>query len=198
LQITFFSQRQTHFGSSQPRLELGNLLTWEFVTMTNQRPTLTLPRSLQTQILGAVAIAGLVATLILTAYAWATLPEQIAVHFGWDGRPNSWSSKDTLWFIPALGVFNYIVFTALRRYPHTFNYAVPITEHNASRQYSLGCSLLNWLKAEFAWLMFYTVWLMFHLASSNGDGVSIWFLPVILAVVFGTIAFWLRQSFLAR
>jgi uncharacterized membrane protein len=169
----------------------------EDIEMTTQRPVLAISRSPQSRVLNGLAIAGLVATLAITWHAWSALPDQIAVHYGVDGRPNGWGSKGTLWAMPILGIVTYGVFTVLGRYPHSFNYAVPITEQNASQQYQIACHLLNWLKAEFAWLLFYIVWFMSKTASGN-QGFGIWFLPVMMCMIFGTVGFWLRRSYLAR
>ena len=41
-----------------------------------------------------VLIAVFVANLILTAVALAILPEQVAIHFGGGGKPDSWASRE--------------------------------------------------------------------------------------------------------
>jgi hypothetical protein len=88
--------------------------------------------------------------------------------------------------------------TFVSRYPHTFNYVVQITEENAQRQYQIACSMLNWLKTEMIWLFAYIDWQIFYLANTETPNLGIWFLPVSLIIIFGTLAYWLSQSFLAR
>ncbi len=118
--------------------------------MSRYRPVLVIPRTTQALVLDVIAIAGLVATLAIAVRAWSVLPDIIPVHFGLDGRPNVWGSKSIVWMLPVLGLLNYIALSVLVRFPHTFNYAVRITEQNALRQYQIVCAMLNWLKAEFA------------------------------------------------
>jgi hypothetical protein len=87
-----------------------------------------------------------------------------------------------------------LLFTLLRRFPHTFNYLVTITVENAPRQYAIACSLLNWLKAELVWLFAYMEWQMVLSAANQSMGLGFWALPLFLLVVFGTVGIWLRAS----
>jgi uncharacterized membrane protein len=164
----------------------------------SRRPVLVIPRTTEALVLDVIAIAGLLATLAIAVRAWSILPEIIPVHFGLDGRPNGWGSKSIVWVFPILGLLNYAVLTMLVRFPHTFNYAVRITQQNAFRQYQIACSMLNWLKAEFVWLLAYINWQVLSLATSNDTGLGLWFVIVVLAIIGGTTGYWLRQSYLAR
>ncbi|MEA5573499.1 DUF1648 domain-containing protein [Calothrix sp. UHCC 0171] len=166
--------------------------------MSHQRPVLLIPQYREARMLNWIAIAGIVGLFGIAIHAWFALPETIPTHFGFYGRANGWGSKNILWLFPILSLWIYGLLTLLNRYPHIFNYPVQITEENALRQYQIACSMLNWLKTEMIWLFAYTEWQIFDLATRENPSIGIWFLPVSLIVIFGTVAYWLRQSFLAR
>lgn len=166
--------------------------------MTNERPVLTLPKTRQTMILNGVAIAGLVALCVVAIQSWPNLPERFPIHFDIQGNANGWGGKTTLIWLPILGLATYALLTLLVRFPHSFNYMVRITDTNASRQYQIACSLINWLKAETIWLYAYTEWKIVDLATAETPTLGLWFLPISLIIIFGTMGYWLWQSFLAR
>ncbi len=162
-----------------------------------QRPVLILPQTPQTLILDAIALAGFAALWVVVLQAWGRLPAQIPTHFGIDGRADAWGNRAWFWLLPSLGTLHIVLFTVLRRFPHTFNYLVPITPDNALQQYTIACSLLNWLKAEVLWGFAYIEWQMAQVALSGSGGLGVWFAPVFLVVIFGTIGVWVRASLTA-
>ncbi|ALF53709.1 hypothetical protein ACX27_14050 [Nostoc piscinale CENA21] len=166
--------------------------------MSRHRPGLVIPQSSSDQILNWIAIAGIAGLFGLAVYTWFALPETIPIHFGFDGKVNGWGSKKIIWLLPILSLVTYSFLTFISRYPHTFNYAVTITEVNALRQYQIACSMLNWLKTEMVYLSAYIEWQIYHLATTANPSLGIWFLPGLIIIIFGTIGYWLRQSFLAR
>ncbi|BAY19518.1 hypothetical protein NIES2109_46610 [Nostoc sp. HK-01] len=166
--------------------------------MSRYRPVLVIPQSSSAQILNWIALAGLVGLFSIAIYAWLTLPETIPIHFEIDGKVNGWGSKKILSLLPIIALAIYGFLTFISRYPHTFNYAVIITELNALRQYQIACSMLNWLKSEMVWIFAYIEWQIFHLATTENPHLEIWFVPVLIIIIFGTIGYWLSQSFMAH
>lgn len=166
--------------------------------MSNQRPVLVIPESQLLQIINWGALAGIVALFGIALHGWLTLPDTIPVHFGIDGRANGWGSKKVIWLLPIVGLFMYGMLTVINRYPHTFNYVVRITEENALRQYQIACSMIIWLKFELVWLFAYIEWQMYNLATTENPTLGIWFGPVSVILIFGTVAYWLSQSLMAR
>ncbi|WP_071593339.1 DUF1648 domain-containing protein [Kamptonema formosum] len=105
------------------------------------RPILSIPRSPAATVLDIVAAAGTVLSVALPVQSWKALPPVIPVHFGLSGMPDGWGAKAILWLFPALSAAIYMGLTVLSRFPHTFNYPVPITSENAARQYRLAGEL---------------------------------------------------------
>ncbi|MEG4037244.1 hypothetical protein QUA03_25885 [Microcoleus sp. S36b_A4] len=87
----------------------------------------------------------------------------------------------TVWIMPVVAAIIFALLTAVSRYPHTFNYPVPITSENARRQYLLGRGLLVWLKAEICWLLAFVVRQQILVALGNAQRFSI---ELLLGLVF--------------
>lgn len=129
----------------------------------NDRPLVPIRQTRISTGLDAIALLGLVVSIAIAVYSWSSLPETIPIHFGINGRPDGWGNKLVFWIFPWLNLAIVVGFTFLRRYPHTFNYPVRITPENAEIQYAIAIDLLNWFKAEYAWLF---VWIEWQIANA--------------------------------
>jgi uncharacterized membrane protein len=164
----------------------------------NQRPVISLglsPVLVAVELLAAIAI--LLAVLLIVQF-WAVLPDRIPIHFGDRGLADAWGDKVTIWIMPAVAAIIFAVLTAVSRYPHTFNYPVPITSENARRQYLLGRGLLVWLKAEICWLLAFVVRQQILVALGNAQRFSIELLLGIIVLVLGTVCVYLFKAYSAR
>ena len=164
----------------------------------NQRPIISLglsPVLLAVELLAAIAI--LLAVLLIVQF-WAVLPDRIPIHFGDRGLADAWGDKVTIWIVPAVAAIIFAVLTAVSRYPHTFNYPVPINSENARRQYLLGRSLLVWLKAQICWLLAFVVRQQILVALGNAQRFSIELLLGLVVLIFSTVGVYLFKAYAAR
>ena len=164
----------------------------------NQRPVISLglsPVLVAVELLGAIAI--LLAVLLIVQF-WAVLPDRIPIHFGYRGLADAWGDKVTIWIVPAVAAIIFAVLTAVSRYPHTFNYPVPINSENARRQYLLGRGLLVWLKAEICWLLAFVVRQQILVALGNAQRFSVELLLGFVVLIFGTVGVYLLKAYSAR
>jgi len=139
-----------------------------------------------------------IAALLLLLFIWADtakavlgsnpLPARIPTHFNAAGHPDGWGSPAMLWLIPVMAAGVYLLMSLVARYPSSFNF--PMRIHPAARHGLEGVALrmLSWLKAEviclFACIQYKTI----EFARSAEGRLSPLFLPAVLVVVFGTIA----------
>ena len=114
------------------------------------------------------------------------------------GAADAWGDKVTIWIVPAVAAIIFAVLTAVSRYPHTFNYPVPITSENARRQYLLGRGLLVWLKAQICWLLAFVVRQQILVALGNAQRFSIELLLGLVVLMFGTVCVYLLKAYSAR
>jgi uncharacterized membrane protein len=164
----------------------------------NQRPIISLglsPVIVAVELLGAIAI--LLAVLLIVKF-WAVLPDRIPIHFGLGGLADAWGDKVMIWIVPAVAAIIFAVLTAVSRYPHTFNYPVPINSENAHRQYLLGRDLLAWLKAEICWLLAFVVRQQILVALGNAQRLSMELLLGLVFWIFGTVGVYLLKAYSAR
>ncbi len=123
-----------------------------------ERPRIRPPRSTAEVVFTSLALLGMLALLAITAYWWPTLPATIPTHFGFDGTPNAYGSRNTVWLLPGILLFLIVFMAVLSRFPWAFNFPVRITQENAARQYRRGRLLLEGVSALDAWFFVYVQW----------------------------------------
>jgi uncharacterized membrane protein len=123
--------------------------------------------------LAAVAIIYMLVQLIMT---WPTLPEQVPTHFNSSGLTDDWGSKSSMLILPMVALVMYVGLTVLSRFPHIFNFPVPLTEHNAVRQYHLAKSLLSFIKLDVLAIFLYIQSFTIRTAMGEAAGLGIWFI----------------------
>jgi uncharacterized membrane protein len=133
----------------------------------------------------ALAIAALFLLVFLWGItAWSVvgpnpLPARIPTHFNAAGQPDGWGTPGMLWLMPVVALGIYLLMT----------WAARQTAPAGRRQLgSVALSMIAWLKLEvvglFAWIQYETV----KLALRGEGALPALFLPAVLAVILGTIA----------
>jgi hypothetical protein len=153
------------------------------------RPKLHIPRTRTEIALEVVGLAAMAALVVFALRAWSTLPQSVPVHFGVNGQVDAWGGRDSLLALLGLSVAFYAGLSVLERFPHVYNYPVPVTTANAARLYVLGRQLIVAVKvilsASFA-ALFAAVVLISRgqLATLTG-----WYLPTIVVSLGIVLAF---------
>lgn len=145
-----------------------------------------------------VSLFSLFLIIVFTVVYWPRLPEQIPSHFGGSGLPDDYDSKSFLFFMPGIGLFLYALLTVVSQFPQSFNLPWTITEENAVRQYQIARKMIGFLKLEMIWLFGYIEFGTIQVALGNMSGLGVAFLPLSLAIIFGSMFVCLIQGFLAR
>lgn len=130
---------------------------------------------------------------VLTIYS--SLPEIIPTHFNTSGIADGFGSKDTIFLLPVVGTFVFILLTVINYFPQSFNYIVAITPENAERQQRNATGLLRSLKCM---LLIIFITLVYYTSQATaGSSVSslAWMLPVLVGSVFLCIGYYLYKSF---
>ena len=139
------------------------------------------------EIVGLAVLALLALITVRVFYGPTRLPDKVPVHFAFDGRVDAWGSSLSLLALPVIAVALYLLMTVVARYPGAFNYPVRVTPANRGRLELIALNMIAWLKVElvcvFVWIQHVTIE-----AARKGEGsISVWFMPVVLVVIFGTI-----------
>ncbi|MBI1306320.1 MAG: DUF1648 domain-containing protein [Bacteroidetes bacterium] len=107
------------------------------------RPKIKIEKTLSDRVLELISLVGLIVMIVIPIVRYNKLPDHIPIHFGADGNANRIAAKISIWILPAIGLFMYILLTALTRSPEMYNYPVEITRTNAHRQYRLSQRMLR-------------------------------------------------------
>lgn len=149
----------------------------------NRRPRLTLNPTQFDKRLEYTGYLLLVLMWGLTLFSSLHSPASIPVHFNVSGQADGYGSKKMLWILPIIGTIIYWGLTKLNKYPHIFNYPIPITEDNARRQYTIATRNLSILKVSIV-LVFLLVILFSYLTSKGiSDGLPTWLLPLSIGLL---------------
>jgi len=148
-----------------------------------------------------IEIAGLVALLALWIFlivAYSHLPDVIPVHYNGMGQADAFGKKGEIFTLPIIATVVFAGMTILSRFPHVFNYPVKINENNAFFQYRNMARMLRCLKLGlvlvFGGLVLQTV----RNAAGNTEGLGVWFMPVLLAIICIPTLFFMVKSFMYR
>lgn len=137
-------------------------------------------------------------SLVLLLVVWAItalaifgahpVAARIPVHFDAAGQPNGWAAQGMLWLQPAIAAGVYLFMTMVARFPSTFNFRRNVRPSARRQLEAVAVNMISWLKAEtlflFAWIQYQTI----QFARKGQGTLSPGFIPLMLVIVFGTIA----------
>ncbi|WP_346663000.1 DUF1648 domain-containing protein [uncultured Merdimonas sp.] len=135
------------------------------------------------QILCIVLLAG--TTFYLLA-GWGTFPDKLPMHFGASGQIDKWGGKGILIFMLVMQWGLYLLCTGVEQIPQIWNTGVKVTAENRERVYRILKYMLETLKLAIE-MIFTFLFVCITLARPLPG----WSMPVMLALVFGDIAFWM-------
>ncbi len=129
--------------------------------------------------LSLILLIGISLYLILN---WNDIPDKIPGHYNLSGVVDRWGSKNELWTFPITSVILYIGITILERFPQVWNTGIEIKEKNRDQVYRIIKDLLVTVKGVLV-----DVFVFLTANSVLQKSMPVWFLPVFLILVFGTI-----------
>ena len=124
---------------------------------------------------------GLVVYLLIN---WSDIPDKIPGHYNAMGEVDRWGNKGELLFLPIIGWIMYIGITVLEHFPQVWNTGVTVTEENKARIYPILKNIIGTTK-----LLVVGVFVILDINSALAKSLPIWFLPIFLVLMFGSIIF---------
>lgn len=163
----------------------------------NSRPKIKVEKTNLERLLEIGAFVAVVMMWIYLFLFWASIPERIATHFATlGGQPDDWGSKDTLLAMPIICTLLYLLIAILAQFPQIYNYnGIKITGENAEYQYKNARTLMLWMAVEIVVLFIYIEWGFVQVALGNSKSFGLWFLPIFLVALFGTLAYYIRKMY---
>jgi len=114
--------------------------------------------------------------------SWSDIPDKIPGHYNAAGIVDRWGNKNEILALPISSVLLYILLTVVSFFPLLWNVPVKITEENMDFVYSSSKNMLILLKLEVIICFTYIFY-----CNIKTHSLGIWFLPLWLAIIFGTI-----------
>jgi len=161
-----------------------------------ERPKLKIQNDRFDYLLEALSIISVLALIIIPFIYYGKLPDSIPKHFNFNGIPDAYGSKSTIWLLPVLGIALYAMLTIISKYPHTFNFPTQVTPQNAGKLYKKGIIIIHLIKLSTIALFVYLNLKTIEIGLGLDDKLSALFLLVLLIVLFVIIVFaiiWMRR-----
>ncbi|WP_054950689.1 DUF1648 domain-containing protein [Numidum massiliense] len=159
-----------------------------------QRPTVTIPQTPLEKTLNIISLIFFLAILVYLIARWSAIPDKIPTHFNFKGEADRWGNKGSIWLLPIVGVFPWVIMTFFEKVPHMLNFPTKITEENAERQYKNCRLMINVLKNEILLLFVYLIYTTERVACGHRETIGTWTIPIILIVTLGSLAFFTVRS----
>jgi uncharacterized membrane protein len=134
----------------------------------------------------AVCLVLLIGVLIYLFFNWSNIPDKIPGHYNAMGEIDRMGSKGELLVIPIINWIMYIGLTVIARFPQTWNTGVTVTEENKERVYRVLKNMLITVK-----LIVVAIFSFLSINSAQSKALPVWFLPVFLLLMFGSIIFFI-------
>lgn len=158
------------------------------------RPKLNIELAPRDKWMEGIALIGLLLLLGLPLYYYNSLPATLPAHFGLDGQADASSSRGSIWTLPVLGIFLYVMLTFLNKYPHKFNYFQEITPENAERQYQFATRVIRFLKMIIMWILAYIVYATIQTALQHQPGLGSYFGALLSVFIVGIVIYTFVKS----
>ena len=145
----------------------------------------------------ALEVAGIAMLLLLWAfcfYSYYNTPDIVPVHFGADGKPDGYGDARTVFLMPIIAVFLFILMSLATRHPENFNYTVTITPQNAERQYSRMLRFMKWIKIGVVMIILLIEFFSFNVAIGKSDRLPGWILFVVFVLIFTPVLYFFKKS----
>ncbi|MGB1308575.1 MAG: DUF1648 domain-containing protein [Oceanihabitans sp.] len=116
------------------------------------RPKLKLKKSILDIIIEYFTLALLIFSILFSLYHYQNLPDKIPMHFNFEGKVDSYSSKTSIWALHMFTILTVMGLFYLNRFPHVFNYLNEITIENAKKNYTVATRMIRYLNCCIALL----------------------------------------------
>lgn len=137
-------------------------------------------------IVNLICILLLVGILIYLGLNWSSIPDKIPGHYNALGVVDRWGNKGELFILPIISWILYSGITILERFPQVWNTGVEVTGENKERVYGVLKNMIGTVK-----LIMVVVFSFLTINTALAKELSLWFVPVFLIVMFGSIIFYI-------
>ncbi|MFD1631900.1 DUF1648 domain-containing protein [Pseudopedobacter beijingensis] len=161
------------------------------------QPKIIIARNGKDKVIGLLCLLLVLFMWIIILVNLKTIPDNVPVHYNYQGKADLYSSKNAVFLIPVLGTLLYVGISILNHFPHKFNYPVKITKENAKTQYTIAVRMLSYVKLILLTLFAVIAYKTTLLTTESGhqtDSIGRWFLPVVLLILAFVVGIFVMKS----
>lgn len=138
-------------------------------------PRLPVPLSKPEKVLETLSALALIAGFFLIFLNWNLLPERVAIHFDWYGKPDGWLSRSTLFVlhIPTVMVYCFLALISLGIKPLSKDKPAVV------RQYRIMRFFLSVIKLEILFFILTIEWIIIRSAVAGTAPNMEYFNPIV-------------------
>jgi uncharacterized membrane protein len=141
----------------------------------------------------SVTLLGVFGPVVWLATVWHSLPALLPSHFGLDGIPNHYASRDMVLLISGFSMGIYFLLFVVQRFPHRMNLPRRVGDPDRPRVEALGVEMIGWLRLELAWMFAYILWAVVQVGMQRSEGLGAGFTLIVVGVVMGTVVWFLMR-----
>ena len=134
------------------------------------------------KIMAALAMLILLAATFFVLLNWSHLPEQIPSHYNFKGQPDAYGGKGTLIVLMVMGWIMIPLMMILSKFPKLYSTGVERTPANEAVINRITRDLISFMEAAVSILFAYMM-----IVPVTGSDMGVWFMPVFLGLIFGSI-----------
>jgi uncharacterized membrane protein len=148
-----------------------------------ERPVLKIKATSLDYFFEIIAALVLIATWIYAATSYNELPEKVASHFGFNGEPDAYAGKSSIWALPTVASLLWMLLTIVNQFPHAFNFPYQLTEENVERQYRMAQRFMRIMKILISCIFLFAVHSVVMASTSTNFNMK-YSAPIIIGSLF--------------
>ena len=138
------------------------------------------------KILSIVTSVCMVSMIVLFIVQYIKLPEQIAVHYGFNGEVDRYGNKSEMIVLLVASIGIYLLLTLVARAPKMWNTAIEVTPLNKEKVYEI-CKDLLYMSRLFVVIMFFYIMECMLLEINLGDFFIVFMIVGLVLIIGGNL-----------
>lgn len=135
------------------------------------------------KVLEAGSVLTILALIVIPLAYYHDLPAKVPTHYNFEGLPDDWGAKVSIWALPVIGMILYIGLTLLNRFVvmKPDQKSLPGKSEPIAREKIL--TLMQSLKLLLGLAFAYVVWMTVKIALGDAQGLGAWYLPTFIVLI---------------
>lgn len=147
------------------------------------------------KLLEAGSVLATLALIVIPLAYYHNLPAEVPTHYNFEGLPDDWGARASVWALPVIGILLYAGLTALNRFVVMKPDEKSLTRKSEPIAREKILTLMQSLKLFLGAAFAYVVWMTVKIALGQAEGLGAWYLPTfIVLMTFLPILFLLSGS----